>query len=195
MRKFTVSVLMMTLLLLPGCGPREARPAQRFETFRRALLDGAGISARAVLTVDYGGTVAGYAMDLTWDGSETVMEITEPALIAGTRITARWGEGTMAYGDVMLGAGPIDSEGRNTVSAVPAILEAMAGGHGELFWREGDMIAARLYVSDAVRCTLWLTADTLVPVTAELSEDGRRIMSCDFSDWTAAPPETDGAIG
>ena len=67
----------------------------------------------------------------------------------------------MEYDGVMLGAGPLDGEGLTPVSAVPAILNAMAGGYMELIWREEDMIAARLYAGEESRCTVWLDGETL----------------------------------
>ena len=183
MRKYIISVPMICLLLLNACGARQGKNEAVFEDFRRGLLDAAEVKTQAALDVTAGSTDAGYVLDVTWDGSETVMEIRKPALIAGVRAIARWGEGTVAYEGVMLGAGPIDGAGHTPVSAVPAILDAMAGGYTELLWREGDYLAARLYVEGNVRCTVWLEPESLIPAAAELSEDGTVLMTCTFSGW------------
>ena len=185
MRKFIVSVPMICLMLLCACSARQGKLESEFESFRRQLLDAAEVNAEADLTVTAGSTEARYVLDVTWDGSETVMEIREPELIAGVKAIARWGEGSIAYEGVMLGAGPIDGAGHTPVSAVPAILDAMAGGYTELLWQEGDRLAARLYVEEDVRCTVWIEPESLTPLAAELSEDGTVFLTCAFPRWQA----------
>lgn len=183
MRKGLTSVLMIPLLLLAGCGEREARMEHSFTAFRDALIDTAGVTAHASLTADTGGAVADYELEIAYDGQETAVTVTEPALIAGVTAKAKWGESTIAYDGVMLGAGALDENGLTPVSAVPAMLEAMAGGYKELLWWDGELVAARLYVSETSRCTVWLDPDTSVPQYAEISSDGKRVISCTFTDW------------
>ena len=171
-------------LLLAGCGEREARLESCFERFRRGVIDAEKITLRASITADSGETVEHYVVDAAWDGSTTSLEVVAPALIAGVGVTARRGETELSYGDVMIGAGPLNEDGITPVSAVPVILEAMAGGYAELLWWDADSAAARLYAGEASRCTVWLDAETLTPTHAEISSDGRTIISCELSDWT-----------
>lgn len=189
MRKLIASVLMITLLLLPGCGAQEAATKRTFEDFRETLIHARSVTAHAALTADNGETVAGYALDVSYDGAETTLTVTEPALLAGVTARAKWGESTLAYGDVMLGAGPLDEDGLTPVSAVPAILETLAGGYEELLWRDGEYIAARLYISETSRCTVWLDPETSIPASAEISSDGRCVIRCTFTDWALTPGE------
>lgn len=183
MRKALISVLMISLLLLGGCGEREARLQNDFAAFRDALIAAGGVGFRAELTADYGETVSTYLLAVSYDGQETAVEIMEPALLSGVRAVAKWGEAAMEYDGVMLGAGPLDEDGLTPVSALPAILSAMAGGHEELLWWDGDTAAARLYVGESSACTVWLDKG-LVPVRAELSSGGRTVISCAITDWT-----------
>ncbi len=187
MRKGLTSVLMIPLLLLAGCGEREARMEHSFTTFRDALIDTAGVTAHASLTADAGDTVADYELEVAYDGQETVVTITEPALIAGVTARGKWGESTLSYDGVILGAGALDEDGLTPVSAIPRMLEAMAGGYKELLWWDGELVAARLYVSETSRCTVWLDPETCVPQYAEISSDGKRVISCTFTDWELTP--------
>ena len=98
-------------------------------------------------------------------------------------VTARWGETELSYGGVVIGAGPLNEDGLTPVSAVPVILQAMAGGHVELLWRDGDDLAARLYAGENSRCTVWLDGD-LTPTHAEIASNGRTVISCGISEWT-----------
>lgn len=186
MRKEIISVLMIPLLLLGGCGEREAKLETGFDSFRQAVTVAERISAGVELTADYGGTAAEYTLRVEYDGQETVMEILEPELIAGVKATAKWGETSISYESVLLAAGELDEEGLTPMSALPVILKAMASGYKELLWWEDDYITARLYAGETSVCTLWLDGDTLSPVAAEISSDGRRVISCRFTDWEIA---------
>lgn len=185
-RRGILSVLMIPLLLLAGCGEREARLEKSFESFRESVIAASDVSLRADITADYGESVEHYVVAASYDGSETALEVLEPALIGGVRVTARWGDTELAYGDVMLGMGPLDEDGDTPVSAVPVMLEAMAGGHVELLWWDGEYIAARIYTGESSRCTVWLDAGSLTPVHAEIASDGRTVVSCELTDWTMA---------
>ena len=178
------AVLMIPLLLLAGCGEREARLEKKFDGFRETLLAASEVTLRASLTADYGENVEHYVVDAAYDGKQTALTVAEPALLGGVRVTARWGETELSYGSVVIGAGPLNEDGITPVSAVPVMLEAMAGGHAELIWRDGDSLAARLYAGEDSRCTVWLGEDDLTPFHAEISSGGRTVISCELSDWS-----------
>ncbi len=186
MRKTILSVLMIPLLLLAGCGGREARLERRFDAFRENVLAASRITLRAELTADCGGTTEEYVLDVTCDGSETAVTILRPRLLAGVTAKAKWGETTVAYGDVLLGMGPLDEDGTTPASALPVILAAMAGGGMELLWQEDGCLAARLYAGEHSRCTIWLDEND-IPIAAEIASDGRAVITCRLSDWDLTP--------
>jgi hypothetical protein len=183
MKKRLALLLMIPLLLLPGCGEREETMQDSFDAFREAVTLAQHISTQAALTADYGDTVQSYTLAVDYDGQETVMEVIEPALLAGVKARAQWGQSSIEYDNVLLAAGELDEEGLTPVSAVPAMLQAMASGYVELLWWEEPYIAVRLYVGEASACTLWLEPETLTPVHGEIVADGRRVLSCEFTDW------------
>lgn len=183
MRKGIVSVLMMTLLLLAGCGEREARLERGFTAFREAVTVAESITARVEMTVSSGSTAADYTLDLAYDGQSCELTIAEPELLAGVKAIVSHGEGTVAYGSVRLGAGTIDADGLTPVSALPAMLDAMQSGYLELLWWEGDTIVSRLHIGDTSVMTLWLQPDTLTPIAAEIASDGLTVLRCEFGTW------------
>ena len=184
MRRIHVAaVLMIPLLLLAGCGEREARLEKSFEVFRESVAAAGLVTVRGTLTADFGETEERYVLDASYDGKQTTVEIVEPALIAGVKASARWGETSIEYGGVLLGTGALDEEGLSPVAAMPAIFAAMAGGYAELLWWDGDLVAARIYAGENARCTVWLEAESLVPVHAEIASGGRTVVSCDLTGW------------
>ncbi len=192
MRKALVSVLMIPLLLLAGCGEREAKLEKTFSDFRSSLNDAGSVAFRASLTVDTGGAAADYTLDASYDGVTTRVTVAEPSLLAGVTATARRGEASVEYGGVVVGAGALCGDGLTPVSAVPALMEALAGGYCELMWWDGDLPAARYYAGEDTVVTVWL--DDGAPVCAEFSSDGQTIVVCRVSGWTVKPAaDTDEA--
>ena len=177
------AVLMIPLLLLAGCGEREARLEKGFDAFRESVAAASLVTVRGTLTADFGETTERYVLDASYDGKQTTVEIVEPALIAGVKAASRWGETSVEYGGVLLGTGALDEDGLSPVAAMPAIFAAMAGGYAELLWWDGGLIAARMYAGEDARCTVWLAADSLTPVHAEIASGGRTVISCDLTDW------------
>ena len=183
MRKTIVSALMMTLLLLPGCGEREARLEKSFDELRGAVTAAGSISFQAELTADWGESVAEYTLDVGYDGQQTTQTIRTPELLAGVSATALRGETAVDYDGVILGAGPLDKEGLSPMSAVPVILDALASAYVELLWWDGDAIAARLYVGEQSVATVWLDGQSLALTAAEIASEGRTVISCRITDW------------
>ena len=184
MRKVFVSVLMMTLLLLPGCGEREARLERGFDEFRQSVAETECLTASVRLTAMTGGTVSEYLLNLSYDGSAAAVTIAEPELLAGITAVAERGQTEIEYGSVRLGAGELEETGLTPVSALPAVIDAIQSGYRELLWWEEPYLCARLHVSDSSVLTLWLEADTLVPYVAEIASDGRVVIRAVFEDWT-----------
>ena len=183
MRKCRISVLMMTLLLLSGCGEREARLERGFETFRETVTMTESLAATAELTALGEGTEADYTLEAAYDGQTTRVTVLAPALLAGVTATAARGEAELSYGSVRLGVGPVDEEGLTPVSAIPAMIDAMQSGYLELLWWEEPYITARVHVGEESVMTLWLEEETLVPAAAEIASGGRTVIACRFTDW------------
>lgn len=184
MRKVLASALMIPLLLLVGCGEREAEPEDAFASFREALNAAENMTASVRLTADFGGTASDYVLDISFDGDVTRVTVTEPELIAGVTATVQAGQTSLSYEGVMLGAGAVDDEGTTPLSSIPVILDAMRGGYAELYWRDGSYCAARFYAGETSACTVWIEPDTLTPVAAEIASDGATVISCRFTDWS-----------
>ena len=183
MRKAIACALMMTLLLLPGCGGREARLEEQFDALRGAVTAAESIRFQAAVTADRGESVAEYTMNAAYDGQQTSIELITPELLKGVKATALRGETSVSYDGVMLGAGPLDGEGLTPVSAIPVMLDAMANAYVELVWQEDDDLAARLYVGENSVLTLWVDGTSLAPTAAEIAADGRTVVTVRIEGW------------
>ena len=183
MRKAIVSALMIALLLLPGCGEREERLEEGFQALRKAVTAADSIRFNAALTADRGQTVEEYALAVSYDGSQTTLQLLAPETLAGITATALRGETAVAYDGAVLGAGPLDQEGLSPMSAIPVILDAMASAYVELLWWDGDQAAARLYVGESSVATVWLDGDAFMPLAGEISSGGKTVITCRLENW------------
>lgn len=180
MRKCFLSALMIPLLLFTGCVRRQAKPEEEFAAFREALRAADHAAFELALHERTDGAVADYALRVCYAGGECTVTVVQPQLLAGVTATVGPDGTQLGCEGVSLGVGAI--AGMTPVTAGPNMLRAMAYGYGEVFWREDDTIAARIWLDDGAAMTLWLDAND-TPLCAEIVQDGETVMSAEFSGW------------
>ncbi len=194
MRKALSCVLMITLLL-SGCraGSGGNTPEEEALALRETYQALAGWSASADLSVCYTETVYDFSLDAQWrrDG-ETVLTVTAPELVAGITARVAQGETVLEYDGAGLSLGLLDDSGLTPVSAVTACMEQIQRGWmAKCAWAgEND---AHLQISfqdpereDNAGAQFLLTFDRAgyALLSAEVSAQGRTVLSAQFSDFT-----------
>lgn len=194
MRKALSCVLMITLLL-SGCraGSGGNTPEEEALALRETYQALAGWSASADLSVCYTETVYDFSLDAQWrrDG-ETVLTVTAPELVAGITARIAQGETVLEYDGAGLSLGLLDDSGLTPVSAVTACMEQIQRGWmAKCAWAgEND---AHLQISfqdpereDNAGTQFLLTFDRAgyALLSAEVSAQGRTVLSAQFSDFT-----------
>lgn len=194
MRKALSCVLMITLLL-SGCraGSGGNTPEEEALALRETYQALAGWSASADLSVCYTETVYDFSLDAQWrrDG-ETVLTVTVPELVAGITARVAQGETVLEYDGAGLSLGLLDDSGLTPVSAVTACMEQIQRGWmAKCAWAgEND---AHLQISfqdpereDNAGTQFLLTFDRAgyALLSAEVSAQGRTVLSAQFSDFT-----------
>lgn len=192
MRRLLACVLMMTLLLT-ACGPRGETPEDAAFQIQRRYREMAGCSATVDLTAEYGDRVYDFTVDAVCrkDG-ETVLTVTAPELIAG--ITARLAEGetVLEYDGAALSLGELDGAGLTPVSAVTELLRQAASGYmAECSWADEEQTRLQALCRDpeaeentGSEFLLVFDRDTQALLSAELSRDGVRVLTAQFSEFT-----------
>ncbi len=191
MRRLFACVLMMTLLA--ACAPAGETPedaAFHLQEHYRAM---AGFSATVDLTAEYGDRVYDFTVDaLCRKDGETVLTITAPELIAG--ITARLAEGetVLEYDGAALSLGDLDGDGLTPVSAVPELFrQAAVGWMARCAWADEGRTQLQALCRDpeaeegtGAEFLMLFDRETFAPIRAELSRDGVRVLTAQFSDFT-----------
>ena len=193
MRRLTACVLMMTLLLCSCKAAGGETPEEAALAVRDAYLDGAGWTADADITASVGNKVFDFTLAVQWRREgETVLSITAPELLAGITARLAKGETVLEYDGAGLSLGLLDDSGLTPVSAVTACMEQIQQGWmAKCAWAgEND---AHLQISfqdpereDNAGTQFLLTFDRAgyALLSAEVSAQGRTVLSAQFSDFT-----------
>ena len=188
MRKTLICVL-MTTLLLAGCGPAGVSRAEELAlTIRGEYLAVERCSFRAQVTADYGRRVYQYELEAEVTPEQTVLTLTAPESVAGfaARITGK--DSVLEFDGVSVETGPLDGGGLTAVSALPALLEAVRSGYITACGLEEEGSVLRVDCGDpagspgsGTETALWFDASDHTLTRGEISVDGFRVILCEFS--------------
>lgn len=184
--------LPMMLLLLTGCGGgQEGKTGAEAlaVAIRGEYMAMTGYSLQAQVNADYGQRVYDFTLSVTSDGEETTVVIQEPEMLAGVTARMDGDEGTLEYEDLSLETGFLDGESLSPVSALPTLVEAartqyidrctLADGVLEVHCADPEEDAGT-----GREVTLWFDAQTHALTGGEISQDGRRVITCEITEFT-----------
>lgn len=190
MRKRLLCVL-MTTLLLAGCGPAGVSEAEELAlAIRGEYLAMDSCALQAAVTADYGQRVYRYEMAVSVNGEETLLTLSAPETVAGLTARMAGEENFLEYDGVSVETGPLDENGLTPVSAVPALLEAARSGYMTACALEEDGTLLRVDCGDptgspgtGTETALWFDVSTHALVWGEVSVDGFRVILCECSGF------------
>ena len=185
MRKTLLSALMISLLLLTGCGSsqEEAKVGQ----FRADCAECTQICFLAELHTDDGSSAADYTLRCTRQGEETVMELLVPELISGVtaRITGK--EAALEFDGLSFAAGSIGTGNISPMEMPSVLLNGMKTGIASEIcretWADQTVLGFSADMGEGLSTRILLAEDTLSPVCGELFLQGKRIAECRISEW------------
>lgn len=184
--------LPMMLLLLTGCGGgQEGKTGAEAlaVAIRGEYMAMTAYSLQAKVNADYGQRVYDFTLSVTSDGEETTVVIREPEMLAGVAARMDGDEGILEYEDLSLETGFLDGESLSPVSALPTLVEAartqyidrctLADGVLEVHCADTEEDAGT-----GREVTLWFDAQTHALTGGEISQDGRRVITCEITEFT-----------
>lgn len=184
--------LPMMLLLLTGCGGgQEGKTGAEAlaVAIRGEYMAMTAYSLQAKVNADYGQRVYDFTLSVTSDGEETTVVIREPEMLAGVAARMDGDEGILEYEDLSLETGFLDGESLSPVSALPTLVEAartqyidrctLADGGLEVHCADPEEDAGT-----GREVTLWFDAQTHALTGGEISQDGRRVITCEITEFT-----------
>lgn len=184
--------LPMMLLLLTGCsGGQENENGAEAQAvaIRGEYMAMTSYSLQAQVNADYGQRVYDFTLSVTWDGEETTVVIREPEMLAGVTARITGDEGTLEYEDLSLETGFLDEDGLSPVSALPALMEAARSQYIDRCTLTDGML--EVHCADPEQkagtgreVTLWFDTQTHALTAGEISQDGRRVIACEVTEFS-----------
>lgn len=184
--------LPMMLLLLTGCGggqENENGAEAQAVAIRGEYMAMTSYSLQAQVNADYGQRVYDFTLSVTWDGEETTVAIREPEMLAGVTARITGDEGTLEYEDLSLETGFLDEDGLSPVSALPALMEAARSQYIDRCTLTDNILEVHCAdpeqkLGTGREVTLWFDAQTHALTGGEISQDGRRVIACEITEFT-----------
>ena len=179
-----LAALMIVVVLLVGCtGKRDEM--DRVMNLRAALLGSGGCTFTAQITADYGDELHKFALYCEgMNNGDLGFRVEQPETISGITGRFKGKEGALTFDDVVL-AFPLLADGQVTPVSGPWIfLKTLRSGCISAVCREEDLLHLTVddsYAEDALRLDIWLREN--VPVQADISHDGQRILSLDVKNF------------
>lgn len=184
--------LPMMLLLLTGCGggqENENGAEAQAVAIRGEYMAMTSYSLQAQVNADYGQRVYDFTLSVTWDGEETTVVIREPEMLAGVTARIAGDEGTLEYEDLSLETGFLDEDGLSPVSALPALMDSARSQYIDRCTVTDGMLEVHCANPEEKpgtgrEVTLWFDTQTHALTAGEISQDGRRVIACEVTEFT-----------
>ena len=186
--------LMMTLLLLAGCGGGGVDEAEQLALDIRAeYLSMAGCTATLDLTADYGDRIFECVLLLDHTaGVETALTVAEPEILEGVTARLREGATLLEFDGMTLETGPLDAEGLSPLEGVPFLLREIQEGFisqwGMEMLEETECVRfttadPTLSAGEGTEATLWFDKENYALTRGELAAAGVTVLRCEVSDF------------
>lgn len=186
-------VLMMTILLLSGCGSGIDEAEQAALDIRARYLAMTGCTATLDITADHGERIFECVLALEHTaGEETVLTVLEPELLNGVTARLKDGESMLRSDGVWLETGELSSTGLSPIDCVPYLLEEIGGGFISTWGIEtlGERECVRFTTSNpdsgvgiGQETSLWFDRESFALVYGEISVDGTMVLSCQVTNF------------
>ena len=189
-----LSCVLMMILLLSGCrGGGESSPEEAALALRDTYENLAGWTSTVDVTAEVGDKVFDFTLDASWQKEgETVLTITAPELLAGITARIADGETVLEYDGAGLSLGLLDGRGLTAVSAVPWVMEQIAGGYmARCAWAGENKELLEITFGDpeaeagkGTQYRVTFDRETLALSGAEVSVDGTSVLTVVFRGFT-----------
>ena len=194
MRKLSC-VLMMTVLLLSGCGGKGIDEAEQAALdIRAAYLSMAGCTGTVELTADYGERVFQCVLFLDHTaGGDTVLTVQEPESLKGVSARLRNGESLLEFDGVQVETGALSNTGLSPIDHIPFLLRQIQEGFISAWSMEllEERECVRFTTSDpngrageGQEVHLWFDKESYALIQGEVTVDGFVAIRCKVTDFT-----------
>ena len=152
------------------------------QDFSQELRERDSLAFRAELTCEYPDQTVAFTLDYALRGGQQTVTVVEPKSIAGVQARIEEDGRKLIYKDLILELGE-GQEGVDPARALPLLVEALSQGHLDACWREDGKTAANYVLDDHISVEVRFSPESMVPLEAELLQDGETAARCQITDW------------
>ena len=183
MRQAKLLALMIMLTLLTACSPTKNNTDKMAE-IRTDFIAAERIELTAAITADYGARVYDFRVKYTGSSQSGKIEILAPESIAGITAEVDISGITLSYDGARMETGRIS--GLSPAEAIPTLIACWQQGIVKLLAEETldsiDTLSMESDITETVRVKTWFDANALLPLRAEISENGKTVIQCEFEN-------------
>lgn len=189
-----ISLCLTLVGLLTGCG-EETRGETLALEIQKEWQSMTGCAGQVKLEGEYADKHFECVLDVAYQRSSGgTLTFVEPELVEGITLGMSEKGLTLGYGDVLLDAGPVTGEGISPVESLWLLYELVDEGFLSAVEVDADSVTATFRRDDnpagtGVEGTVCFSAATHAPLTAELYEDGARVIALQFRDFSRTEDE------
>ena len=189
MRRLAAAVLTMILLLLCSCAAQEG-DEQAALSLRSALAGAAGCEFTSAVHADCDGRRYDFSLHYTSTSEEDRITVLEPEEVAGVSATVDETGADLVFEDLVLDLG-LGEEAITSPLMQPQLMCACIESAYIAYTADaGDGTAVRYYYGygdDRLEVQVVLDRASLVPLTCEVIQDGKVILSAEITDFELIP--------
>lgn len=185
--KRAIALLLTIALCLAAAACRISdRGAERLsQSIRDKIKNAASVTLSVDVRADYVDRVYDFSFSFTGGGESGEITITAPESIAGLKARLSKSGARLEYDGAFLDTGPLTWDGLSPADAVPLLLDQWREGYisntSYEKWDDVDTFVISTEVSDSITQRTWFDRDSLLPLRSELSENGRLVLTCEFT--------------
>lgn len=173
----------MIILVFSLCACTVSNKAEKIcEEFSNAQK----IVLTAFVRADYGDKVFDFKITCTDTPEETVIEIKEPAEIAGIRAVVTGDGYRLEYDGAVMTTGALTRNGLSPAEALPCLIDCWKDGYFIAVLREKcgdtDTLVLDSRITDTVYQKTWFDENTLLPFKSEIMQSGKAVIICEFEN-------------
>ena len=196
MRKVRISVqriskitaLLAALLSLTGCSNSASgeSPEDFALSIREDFTNAERLVVGADITADYGDRVYDFSVKYTGSAEAGEIRVLLPEEVAGIAAEVTLESCVLVYDGARLDTGALTDSGLSPAGALPALICEWQNGRVLSIDREkldgADTLAISTEIGGLVSQKTWFDVITHLPVRAEISDGGRMVVTCIFSN-------------
>lgn len=179
-------ITLSIILLLSSCQGARSKGQELALDIRAGLLEADKLELTTTARADYGERVYDFTFKYAGNADKGEIEITAPESIAGLRAEVSVSGGTLRYDGAVLDTGALTKDGLSPAEVIPVLISQWQSGYisGCNFEKLGDTetLAVTTDITETVKQRTWFDVRTHLPIRAELSDNGKMVIACQFEN-------------